>query len=51
MDFQFTSHLGVNWDFAPHWRVGYRFQHMSNAGLATPNPGLNLHIFSVSYRF
>ena len=51
MNLQFTSHLGVNWDFAPHWRVGYRFQHMSNAGLATPNPGLNLHIFSVSYRF
>ena len=40
MDFQFTSHAGVNWDFAAHWRLGYRFQHMSNAGFARPNPGL-----------
>ena len=51
MILQFTSYLGLNWDFAAHWRVGYRFQHMSNGGLATPNPGLNMHMFSVSYVF
>jgi lipid A 3-O-deacylase len=50
-DFQFTSHVGVNWDFAPHWRLGYRFQHMSNAGLASKNPGLNMHLFALSYLF
>jgi hypothetical protein len=48
---QFTSHVGLNWDFAPHWRLGYRFQHMSNADLASPNPGLNLHVFALSYIF
>jgi lipid A 3-O-deacylase len=49
--FQFTSHAGLNWDFAPHWRLGYRFQHMSNAGIGSPNPGLNLHMIGVSYLF
>jgi hypothetical protein len=48
---QFISHVGLNWDFAPHWRVGYRFQHMSNADLAHPNPGLNLHMLALSYIF
>jgi len=48
---QFTSHVGLNWDFAPHWRIGYRFQHMSNAGLASKNPGLNMHLFALSYVF
>lgn len=48
---QFTSHIGLNWDFASHWRVGYRFQHMSNAGLREPNPGFNLHVLSVGYLF
>ena len=50
-DFQFTSHLGVNWDFATHWRLGYRFQHMSNAGIGSKNPGLNMHLFALSYVF
>ncbi len=49
--FQFTSHIGIGLNIAEHWRVGYRFQHMSNASLASSNPGLNLHVFSVSYRF
>jgi lipid A 3-O-deacylase len=51
MVLQFTSYLGLNWDFAAHWRFGYRFQHMSNGGLATPNPGLNMHMFALSYVF
>jgi hypothetical protein len=50
-DIQFTSHIGLNWDFAAHWRLGYRFQHMSNAGLGSKNPGLNLHLFGLSYLF
>jgi hypothetical protein len=48
---QFTTHFGVNWDFAAHWRIGYRFQHMSNANLANNNPGLNTHLFALSYVF
>lgn len=51
MNLQGTSHLALNWDFAAHWRFGYRFQHMSNGGLATPNPGLNMHMFALSYLF
>jgi lipid A 3-O-deacylase len=49
--FQFTSHVGLNWDLSSRFRVGYRFQHMSNAGIAEPNPGLNLHMVGVSYLF
>jgi hypothetical protein len=48
---QFTTHIGLNWDFAAHWRVGYRFGHMSNADLASPNRGLNTHMLALSYVF
>jgi hypothetical protein len=48
---QFTSHLGLTWDSGRRFRFGYRFQHMSNARLAQPNPGLDLHAFTVSCRF
>jgi hypothetical protein len=51
MDFQFTTHVGLNWDFARHWRLSYRFEHISNAGLASPNPGLNIHMLGLSYVF
>jgi lipid A 3-O-deacylase len=49
--FQFTSFLGLSADIGKRWGAGYRFQHMSNAGLGTDNPGLNMHMFSVRYRF
>lgn len=48
---QFTSHVGLDWEFGSHWKLGYRFQHMSNAGIASHNPGLNLHLFGLGYRF
>jgi len=48
---QFTSHIGLNVDVWSHLRVGYRYQHMSNAGFSKYNPGLNLHMFGVSYVF
>jgi hypothetical protein len=48
---QFTSHAGMNVDLSSRIRLGYRFEHMSNGGLITPNPGLNLNIFAVSYLF
>jgi hypothetical protein len=51
MNLQFTSYLGFTWHFASHWGLGYRFQHMSNGGLAASNPGLNMHMFAVSYLF
>jgi hypothetical protein len=49
--FQFTSHAGINFDVSRRFRLGYRFEHMSNAGFSSPNPGLNLNIFSVGYLF
>jgi len=48
---QFTSHIGFYWDIAKHWRASYRFQHMSNAGISESNPGINLHVLALSYRF
>lgn len=48
---QFTSHAGFTWDIGSRFRVGYRFQHMSNAGLHFLNPGLDLHMLGISYRF
>lgn len=48
---QFTSHAGLNLDVISHLRLSYRFQHMSNAGLGLHNPGLNLHMFGLSYLF
>jgi hypothetical protein len=48
---QFTSYAGFNLDFGKHLRVGYRFQHMSNAGINERNPGLNLHMLKISYLF
>lgn len=48
---QFTTHLGVLVDVTQRWSVGYRWQHMSNAHLADDNPGLNLHMLTVHYRF
>lgn len=49
--FQFTSHGGINWDISSHFRLSYRFQHMSNADLSRHNPGLNMNMFGLSYLF
>ncbi|HLH52416.1 MAG TPA: acyloxyacyl hydrolase [Verrucomicrobiae bacterium] len=49
--FQFTSHIGLNYDVSSRIRVSYRFQHMSNASLSSHNPGLNLHVLGLSYLF
>ena len=49
--FQFISHVGLEWEVTNHWSLGYRFQHMSNSGLGSSNPGLNTHMFGIGYRF
>jgi hypothetical protein len=49
--FQFTSHAGLEWALTSRFHLGYRIQHMSNAGLESPNPGLNMNMFSVSFGF
>ena len=49
---QFTTHGGLNWDINSRFRLGYRFQHMSNGSLnRNHNPGFNMHVFAVSYLF
>ncbi len=49
--FHFTSHLGVFFQLGQRWDLGYRFQHMSNASIKSTNPGLNMHMFQLGYRF
>ena len=49
--FQFTSHIGLNVVFYDHYSLGYRLQHMSNAGFYDHNPGVNMHMIQLSYRF
>jgi hypothetical protein len=49
--FQFTDHVGVNWEVTRQFSVGARFQHMSNGGISEPNPGLNLLMLSARYNF
>jgi hypothetical protein len=47
---QFTSHAGL----AISWQClvfNYRLQHTSNAGIYENNPGLNLHMVGLGYRF
>ena len=49
---QFTSYIGLNWDMTRHIRFGYRFSHMSNAGIdSRHNSGLNMHMLALSYLF
>ncbi len=47
----FTSHIGLNLNFARHFSIGYRLQHMSNGVIYDENPGLNLHMIEIGYRF
>jgi len=48
---QFTSHIGIEFNFVRHFAIGYRFQHMSNFVFYDPNPGLNLHMIEIGYLF
>lgn len=48
---QFISHVGISFKLGANLGVGYRFQHMSNASIYDRNPGLELHMFELSYFF
>ena len=48
---QFTSHAGFGCRIYKQLSAGYRFQHMSNASISRHNPGLDLHMCELSYRF
>lgn len=49
--FEFTDHIGLNWQVTKCFTVGVRFQHMSNASIYKHNPGLNLEMLSAGYSF
>ena len=51
INFQFTTHIGVDFDFARHWRLTYQYQHMSDAHLSEKNPALNMNLFGLCYVF
>lgn len=51
--FQFADMVGVGAQFGEHqnYQAGFRFQHLSNAGLKHPNPGINFSEIYVQYNF
>lgn len=50
--FQFGDHIGIGAEFGKsmRYRVAYQFQHLSNAGIDDPNPGINFHLVSFGVR-
>jgi lipid A 3-O-deacylase len=51
--FQFADMVGVGFGLGEkqHYQVGYRFQHLSNASIKEPNPGINFQQIYVQYNF
>lgn len=48
---QFTSHLAVQLALGPRLGVGYRLQHISNAGLYAENDGIDIHALEIRSTF
>jgi len=51
--FQFADMVGIGAQFGQHqnYLAGFRFQHLSNADIKTPNPGLNFSQVYLQYNF
>lgn len=51
--FQFTEVVGIGAQFGTRqqYQAGCRFQHISNAGIKEPNPGINFTQLYVQYNF
>jgi len=51
--FQFADMVGVGAQFGhrQNYQAGFRFQHLSNAGLREPNPGVNFSQIYLQYNF
>ena len=47
---QFLTHGGISLFPIRNLSIGYEFQHISNADIEQPNPGLNMHNIEISYR-
>jgi hypothetical protein len=50
-NFSFVEELGVEFKVYSGLNAGYRFYHQSNAGIYENNPGLEMHILELRYRF
>jgi hypothetical protein len=51
--FQFGSLVGLGLSFGGRgqYQLGYRFQHISNASIKSPNSGMDLHLLRLAYAF
>ncbi|MGM0812977.1 acyloxyacyl hydrolase [Thioalkalivibrio sp.] len=49
--FHFTSHAGIRYELRPRISLGYRLQHTSNAGISSPNPGLDLQLLTLDLAY
>lgn len=51
--FQFGSLIGLGLGFGDNgqYQLSYRFQHISNLDIKTPNDGLDLHLLRIAYVF
>jgi len=49
--FEFNSMLGMGLEISPTWQLLFRARHLSNAGIAKPNSGVNLYLWQFHYRF
>ena len=51
--FQFGDQIGAGVRFGDRGRydIGYRYQHLSNAGIKQPNQGINFHQLRLQYHF
>jgi lipid A 3-O-deacylase len=51
--FQFGDHIGGGYRFGARraFEIGYRFQHISNADINTPNRGMDFHQLRLQYHF
>jgi lipid A 3-O-deacylase len=51
--FQFCDTVGVGMQFGSRqqYQAGFRFQHLSNAGIKHPNPGINFSQLYLQYNF
>jgi lipid A 3-O-deacylase len=47
----FTSSIRLGWWINRHLRVGYQYQHTSNAGIYDENDGIDMHALSIGYGF
>ncbi|MDX8411873.1 MAG: acyloxyacyl hydrolase [Mariprofundaceae bacterium] len=48
---EFGSLVGAGYQVTEHVLMGYRFWHLSNAGVRQPNAGVNIHLLHLEYRY